>query len=206
MSAWFRMEREAPWGDYGQILAHGMTGDGTRLQGEGAPVVTLERTGPFIPPITLPWGEPVVTATARAAIEEAGLTGCRFLPVTVTRCVRLAWQDWDLEAEEPRCYPAGGEPENYILRRKHVPELADALEPLFALDPPRADDAVPRRMGDFLGERTLIYPADLIDPAHHPGTDIVSWRLTTTIVTRRARDVLAPIAGRWIRFEPLTPV
>jgi hypothetical protein len=45
----FRLEApEAPWGDYGSILQHGMTAHlGRNPEG----LAQLERTGPFIPPI-----------------------------------------------------------------------------------------------------------------------------------------------------------
>jgi hypothetical protein len=44
-------EAGAPWGDYGNILVHGMSAHaGRSMDGR----IRLERTGPFVPPITFP--------------------------------------------------------------------------------------------------------------------------------------------------------
>ncbi|MEM6421786.1 MAG: hypothetical protein AAF698_04285 [Pseudomonadota bacterium] len=207
MTAWFRVKPEAPWGDYGNILAHGMTGPGSCLQRDRVKVVTLERSGPFVPPVTQPhWGVIVVSEAAMHVIEAAGLTGCKFVPVEVVRCVKLAWEEWDLDADEPQRYPAQGEPENYVLGRKHSPNTAAALPPLFFIDMPHGDDMVPREPRDVLSGRERLYRTDLIDPAAHPGTDFAEWRSSMVVVSQRARDILADLGGRWLRFDPLTPV
>ena len=41
---------EPPWGDYGDVLVNGMSSGGRDDDG----FIKLERTGPFIPPITFP--------------------------------------------------------------------------------------------------------------------------------------------------------
>jgi hypothetical protein len=115
------------WGDYGDILMHGMalhldrTSDG-RLQ--------LERTGPFIPPVSFPGGL-VVTDAFRHQLELSGLTGFGFRPVVLARIVRLEWEKWDRTVPEPAEYPESGEPEDYILERPHDPALARGLGPLW---------------------------------------------------------------------------
>lgn len=77
-----------PWGDYGDMLTHGMAG----RAGDG--VLELERTGPFIPPISQP-GMPgiVVTDEFRIRVEESSLTGIAFQPVRKTRIVNVPWHD-----------------------------------------------------------------------------------------------------------------
>jgi hypothetical protein len=47
------------------------------------------------------------------------------------RVVQIPWQDWDAGNPEPASYPAGGEPENYLLRRKHSESAASTIPPLF---------------------------------------------------------------------------
>ena len=47
------------WGDYGEMLQHGMTAHLHRREG----MLSLERTGPYIPPITFPGlGDIILTA------------------------------------------------------------------------------------------------------------------------------------------------
>jgi hypothetical protein len=129
------------WGDYGHILVHGMANHLGRSQ-EGLP--QLERTGPFIPPITTPGLDVlVVTAGARRELEGSGLRGLGYGPVVLAQVTKLDWQEWDLAAAEPTMYPAGGEPENYILGREHSPATAEALPDLFEVQlsvHPRSED------------------------------------------------------------------
>src|SRR5258708_4824998 len=107
----FKIEERAiftgDWGDYGHILQHGMAGH--RPRGDGR--LALERTGPYIPPITLPGiGEVVVTSAARQLLESSELTGFSFQPVDKVLTVELHWEDWDLSADEPPHFPDSGEP------------------------------------------------------------------------------------------------
>src|SRR5262249_14925382 len=54
---------ETPWGDYGDILFHGMTAHLDRHD----EMLQLERTGPYMPPITFPGiGDIVVTDAFKA--------------------------------------------------------------------------------------------------------------------------------------------
>jgi hypothetical protein len=127
---WFVLRgTDLGWGDYGHILVHGMV---NHLGRDGAGLAQIERTGPFVPPITLPGLDVLaVTAAARGELEAADLLGLEYRPVELARAVRLAWHEWDLDADEPAKYPSGGEPENYILRRKHNPDLAASFPAMF---------------------------------------------------------------------------
>src|ERR1035438_5894652 len=59
--------RFVPWGDYGSILQHGMTGRLGRVDG----LLSLERTGPYMPPITFPGiGDVVLSSGGRALLED----------------------------------------------------------------------------------------------------------------------------------------
>jgi|SRR4029077_5312918 hypothetical protein len=92
----------ANWDDYGDMLQHGMTAHSAREEG----LLSLERTGPFISPITLPGiGDLVLTSSARNLLESSNLTGFSFRPVLKKLIVDLRWQNWDLTAEEPPIYP-----------------------------------------------------------------------------------------------------
>ncbi|MEX0718087.1 MAG: hypothetical protein WD066_15955 [Planctomycetaceae bacterium] len=90
------------WGDYYDMLLHGMSG---HLGREGG-LIQLERTGPFIPPVSLPGvGDLVVTDAFRKTLERSALAGLRFQPVIKKSIARLDWHTWDPEADEPAEYP-----------------------------------------------------------------------------------------------------
>jgi hypothetical protein len=93
-------------------------------------LIQLERTGPYIPPISFP-GAVVVTNAFRQVLESSGLTGARFQPVIKKHIVRLDWHTWDWSARKPPEYPEGGEPEGYILDRPHSPETSTQLGDLW---------------------------------------------------------------------------
>jgi hypothetical protein len=119
---------EAPWGDYGHILYHGMSMHQSRFEGN----IRLERTGPEIFPITFPI-DVVVTDDCRRALLASGLTGTTFRPVIKHRIVDLDWPTWDTTEDEPPELPSSGEPEGYILDRPHSPDLALAMPELWEL-------------------------------------------------------------------------
>jgi len=92
----------------------------------------LERTGPFMPPVTFPGVGPIViTAKVREELQHSELTGAAFVPVVKHRIVKLDWRSWNLDAAAPLEYPEEGEPENYILERPHDPAVAIALGDLW---------------------------------------------------------------------------
>jgi hypothetical protein len=132
---WYRLcGVRPPWGDYGDILLSGMTTHQPRTQ-DG--LLQLERTGPFVPPITLPGCEdPVVTDAFRARLEHSPLAGLGFRPVRKARIVRLEWERWDQASSDPAHYPAGGEPEAYIPGRPHDSGLAAQIGQLWEVVSP----------------------------------------------------------------------
>jgi hypothetical protein len=180
---WYRLHWvKPPWGDYGEILLSGMTAHRPRTR-EG--LLRLERTGPFVPPITLAGlGDLLITNAFRTALEESPLAGLAYRPVEKTRIVRLRWEHWDWTADDPREYPDGGEPEAYILDRPHDRELAMEIGPIWeVLLPSLAPD------GGIL--------ADLVrDQAH--ARDIYA--------SQPAREWLEQHAGDWLSFAELSEV
>ncbi|MCA9074313.1 MAG: hypothetical protein KDA93_04720 [Planctomycetaceae bacterium] len=124
-------ESDMPWGDYGSILVHGMSAHLGRRGGEDGPI-QLERTGPFVPPITFPGiGDIIVTNDVKQEMVKAGFRGIRFRPVEKARIVEVRWEEWDLTAPEPPYYPEGGEPEGFILNKPHSAELAAVVGDLW---------------------------------------------------------------------------
>src|SRR6478609_2295955 len=118
-----------PWADYGALLWHGMAEHlGRDVEGR----LQLERTGPFVPPITFPAiSGAVVTDRIRQALLRSNLLGFSFAPVRLARIVDLDWSGWDRESDDPPVHPESGEPEDYILERAHSPALAAQMGPMW---------------------------------------------------------------------------
>jgi hypothetical protein len=138
-----------PWGDYGDILTQGMAhrGDGSVLE--------IERTGPFVPPITLPGiGEIVVTEEMRQALLRSGLKGFGFETVVKRLIVHSDWNTWDQDADEPAEHPESGEPEDYVLGQTHSAEADEQMGNLWALELNR--DAQTRREQRIVQHRRQI--------------------------------------------------
>jgi hypothetical protein len=133
--AYILHNRRMPWGDYGDTLLSGMSSHLDRGNG----LLQLERTGPFVPPITKSGidarghGQLVVTDTYRSLLETTKFSGLSFLPVIKKRIVHLEWQTWDQTARKPAEYPETYEPEDYILARRHDQALADQMGALWEL-------------------------------------------------------------------------
>ena len=171
MSQWFRVRNtEAPWGDYGRILVDGIAS----RRDDGA--LLIERTGPFVPPITIMFGQDIVVTDAfKHELESSGLRLHGFRQVVKKRIVRLDWRRWDLGAREPERPPPSGEPENFILMRKHNKEMSHAMGMLWELR---------------------------LDVEVDGGSDLVRPRPGLILASLRARDWLADRAGNWLRFVP----
>ena len=144
---------ESPWGDYGDILRHGMT---SHLGPASNGLAQLERTGPFVPPISFPGFDIVVTDGFRTKLAESRLTGFGFQAVHKARIVDLPWHTWDLNAEDPAEFPESGEPEDYIYERDHSPDLADRLGPIWRLVIPEAADIEREQNEDRWNDRIYL--------------------------------------------------
>jgi hypothetical protein len=182
------------WGDYGDILQHGMTAHSPRLNGR----LALERTGPYIPPITLPGlGDMVLTSEARRLLESSGLTGFTFLPVEKTLVVELRWETWDRNAEEPPEWPESGEPEDYILGQAHSPAAAAGLGDLWEVVVPRTVTIL--RPGPVVSS----YEELKIDLSTWNGADLIrSKDYGSTLFSERAHDWFFQHWGGYLRFDP----
>jgi hypothetical protein len=100
-------------------------------------LLSLERTGLYIPPITRPGiGDFVVNAAGRRLPESAGirwLDRLRFSTYFKALIVNLNWEDWDIAADDPPEYPKSGEPGVYILERPHYPVIARQMGDVWEL-------------------------------------------------------------------------
>jgi len=130
-SVYILEKRYYAWGDYGDILVHGMSRHLDKDKG----LLLLERAGPFVPPVTVPGIHNVVlTNTAKTSLSRT-VPSLQFRPVIKARIVHIDWHTWDTAAEDPPFYPEKGEPEYYLLEREHDPAIASAIGDLWELVP-----------------------------------------------------------------------
>jgi hypothetical protein len=189
MSAYYQLEGgAAPWGDYGAILRNGLV---ERRQEHGRSIVLVSRTGPFVPPITCPFGCVVVTDDFRQKLLAERFSGLSFEPAEYGKVVRLPWEQWDGKADDPAFYPDSGEPEDYLLDGAHDESLLAAMPRLWAWNVASTKDL------QVQGSNT--FRRDL-----HPGTD-VAREYTIVWIGERMKLWLAENAGEWLSFHAATP-
>ena len=120
-----------PWGDYGEIL---FSGYNSRDKNTGNFYVS--RTAPFLPCIYRDSREAFlfIAETLKTKLEQSSLKGFVFQQAIKDKIVSLAWEKWDLSAKEPAIYPSGDmDAEEYIIRRKHNPQLAETMENIWTI-------------------------------------------------------------------------
>jgi len=122
--------KEMPWGDYGNILFHGLS---SRDDATGQRII--ERTAPSMPRIWLDNSWLFVVDDMKKMLEQSGLKGLSFQLAIKKRIVLLDWMKWDLSAPDPQVYPSQCEPENYILGRKHNQKLSDEIGEIWSVIP-----------------------------------------------------------------------
>ena len=182
----FRLRRtDSPWGDYGDMLIHGMA------ERSESDILELERSGTFVPPISQPAQFVVVTDEFLRKLQTSGLKGVYSAPVIKKRVPLIDWQSWEPYGSKPWKYPAGGEPENYILRRKHSPKAADSLGMLWELKF-QAGVKVSREGGYHL----------VADSWNGLDFFVVDEEYKIyNYVSQKARDWLLQNASEWVTFQ-----
>lgn len=137
---------ELPWGDYGNILHHGMTG---HLGRDSNGCLQLERVAPFLPSIFFPdtTRDVVVTDQFKRLLSAAPFDDLHFTPVVKKRIVHLDWKSWDPCTQLPQCRPKDGEPENYLLASPHSPLLAENIGLLWEVTVPRSVECILEQTG-----------------------------------------------------------
>ena len=180
----YRLSRpDTPWGDYGDVLIHGMASrsDSGELE--------IERTGPFIPPITQPTGSVVVTAQFLKQLSIAGFKGIVVGPVHKKRIVLIDWHLWEPFGPNQGEYPDDCEPESYIWNGKHSVKAAATLGELFELS--FGLGARVSREGGFHLVGSSWDGSDFFRAESAPGV----------YLSQRARDWLSHNASEWVSFE-----
>ena len=181
------------WGDYGDILQHGMSSHSPRISGR----LALERTGPYIPPNTFPGiGDVVLTSPAKQLLESADLRGFSFRPVEKVLTVELPWEKWDWTADEPQYFPDSGEPEGYILGQPDGPVACAALGELWEVVVPNT--------------ATILRPKAIVSSYKELRLDLSTWNgadllrsdgYGSMLFTERAREWFSDNWGKYVEFN-----
>jgi len=144
-----------------------------------------------VPPITVPFGHVLVTNEFRERISAEEFSGLSFVPTEYQKVVRIAWEQWDANAQEPAFYPDAGEPEGYLLEGAHDERLAATMPRLWAWN------VTPTIGLQVQGSNT--FRREL-----HPGTDVareyfIFW------ISERMKRWLEEKAGTWLNFIAVMP-
>jgi hypothetical protein len=184
------------WGDYGNILQHGMTAHRGRIGG----LLPLERTGPYLPPITFPGIRDVVLSSAgKGLLEASGLTGFSFQPVHKAGIVELRWEEWDLAAAEPPEYPDSGEPEDYILDRRASARMAEQIGDVWELMVPSTTSVKGRPKMPM--DLHAPFRDQYIERNSWNGADVFGVGFGLAFVTERAKAWFEAHLGKYVAFE-----
>lgn len=199
MDAFLLRAPPTPWGDYGGVLVHGMS---AHLPATADGHIQLERVGPFMPPVTFPAWNVVISELTRQGIVRAGLVGVTFRDVSKARIVALDWQPWDRESRLPPYVPPSGAPEDYVLDRPHDPATALAIGPVWEVSGPTVGSGTRER----LSKRPRAYRTTITLP-ESVGADF--FRVSGVrhlLVSRTARQWLEAAVGDWVDFEAVEVV
>jgi hypothetical protein len=190
--AFYRVSSRSLWGDYGSILISGMSRHLPRKDN----LIQLERTGPFIPPITLPGiGDVVATSDLKSELEVSNITQLAFAPVLKARIVEYRWEQWDRTSEKPAEFPETGEPENYILTRPHSPLIAEQLGDLWEVILPEDAEVEGVRIGRGVWEFR-------VNPSTWQGSHLFRAKgKRHVIATEEAKVWLENRAKEWLGFQ-----
>jgi hypothetical protein len=131
------------WGDYGQVLIHGFA------DRDGSGHLILKRTGPFVPPLSIPWTLREDALVVSTKIKQAlvnWVPNLTFRAVRFGHIVDLPWHEWNLDAPDAEFYP-NGEPEDYLTKPNapHIRQQMAAwelvlLESNWDLRPPSVEE------------------------------------------------------------------
>ena len=173
MNFYILQKPEAYWGDYGDILIHGMSAYAERVDGK----IQLYRTGPFIPPISFPGICDVVVTNEFRTLLSDHFKDLTFLPVVKAHIATVNWEEWDTSVDDPLYYPESGEPEDYILGKPNDPVSANKMGALWELVVPEVQIA-----------------SEISDWARISGNRRV-------IVSERVKTLLEGNVAKWVRLQ-----
>ncbi|MEQ1906981.1 MAG: hypothetical protein ABL888_22545 [Pirellulaceae bacterium] len=188
----FRVSGPLLWGGYGMLLAGGFA----RCGGSEEEPFLLFRTGPFIPPISFPFPHVVVTQDFRKQIDDSGWFSFDYRNVVKKHIAKLHWERWDRNADQPKKYPRGGEPEGYILNSWHSRSAAKQMGDIWELRLPRGADTASKEVE---GERRMKV---MVNPESWDGQNF--FRSKTQgylIVSTEGAEWLRQTCQEWVTLD-----
>jgi hypothetical protein len=179
------MHHVAHWGDYGDMLVHGVA---QRPVEDGD--LELQRTGPYVPRVSFPGICDVVVVEEIRGRLQSHLPDLVFRRVRKSRLVRLNWHEWDTTEEEPLICPESGEPEDYILGQPHDEALESEIGDLWELVP--------------IIDREIQAKGGRVEAARYQGQHLVRTSLGAGInfVSAALRGALLEVASPYVCFQP----
>ncbi len=195
--SFFAPSPTGPWGDYGSLLAHGMSCANDKYELDP---LSIDRTGPFAPPVTNPSpGTLIVTDSCRRSCEKA-FPSMQYKSVAKHKIVRSNWHEWDWNAVMVPELPPSNEPEGYIVDFEHSARAASEMEELWALE---LREGAKCRTKSLPGDRPWEYSI-LLDTSTWNGDDLFITYLNDTpivIVSERGKEWLETVAPRWFEYR-----
>ena len=180
------------WGAFSIVLVSGSFGDPMRVDG----VLQLERTGPFMPPVTMPeTGSLVLSADAADEVRRQW-PDSELLPVHKSKIVMIRWETWDRSNEDPFLIPCDGEPDSYILDGLHSEAASAGLGDLWELPLTEGADATFVKLGP--GERDI-----LIRSSTWNGADVFTVGRGIIVVSETGKKFFESVANEWLSFREL---
>ncbi len=171
------------WGSFGQVLVAGWCDSSDANDSE----MLLFRTGPFVPPISVP-GPIVVTEAVRQALLTTSLEGLQFSPIKKHHIVKFDWTRWNRNLPLVETQLAYSGPEGYILERPHRPDIANRMEQLWMICPPTG----PGVLVPLIARHEIPAGCDFMTGGSYG---------ITTLVTKRAKATLEELAPGWLVFR-----
>lgn len=190
---WLRTQ-DTPWGDYGEILFNGMSSRLPRIDGQ----LQLERTGPYLPPITFPRrGEVIITEALRHQIESGVGGALAVRAVIKARIVAVDWEHWPRD-RLPDDLPPSREPEDLILQHPHDPVLSAAMGALWELDPSTVGEGEYKKVG----RKPAVFHVTASVPASCPPLFRVTG-VPVVLVREDTAELLRDLVGEQLRLDPV---
>ncbi len=196
MGYYILKNKTMPWGDYGEILWQGIYFFNKKKNRH-----TVLRTAPFCPAIYRSQYDSqmpvlIVNEYGLDILDSSNLIGYVANKIYKEKIVKLEWESWDLDSDEPKIYPAGDmDAEEYITRRKHNEALSEKLGDLYALTFEKQSYTYKGENGKYFLSCTKTISSDFFVADEMRNREIY--------VSDRGKDILQKYFAEYLTFEEI---
>lgn len=195
MSFYLIRNKQVSWGDYGNIIVYGF------ISKEGTEII-VERTAPFVPSVYSYNKYIAIVDSLKEGIESLNFKGISFNKTKKKKIIELDWQKWDINEPIP-VKPKSGEPEDFILKGKHIEQLAESMEDIWVMIPHDTAKGIIDKSKKELGS----YAHISLDVSEWDGSDIFRTpQLGHVFCTERFMNAIAAIPNNFLNFIPISSV